>query len=80
MHHVKRADIEQPLVSPERFMPLDNLHRDVHQLDLERYARLLAFRHNPRCTIHFNDVVGGQVLDVRERDSRPTTEQEQVVE
>lgn len=70
--------IEQPFVSLERFMPLDNLHQDVHQLDLERYACLLAFRHNPRYTIHFNDVVGSQVLDVRERDARPTTEQEQV--
>ena len=39
---------------------------------------LLAFRHNPRCAVHLNDVVGGQVLDVRERDARPTTEQEQV--
>ena len=41
-------------------------------------TRLLAFRHNPRCAVHLNDVVGGQVLDVRERDARPTTEQEQV--
>ena len=78
VHHVKRTDIEKPLVSPERLVTLDYLHGDVHQLDLERYTRLLAFRDNPRCAVQLYDVVGGQVFDVRERNACPAPEQEQV--
>ena len=62
VHRVKRADVEQPFVCSERLVTSDNLHGDVHQFDLEQYARFLAFRYNPRRTVHFHDVVGAQVL------------------
>ena len=63
---VKITDIEQVVVFSERLVSLNNLHRNIHQLDLEMYTCLLTLRNYPRSTINLADVVLRQVLDVNE--------------
>ena len=45
---VKIADVEQMTALSERFVSLNNLHGNIHQLDLERYACLLTLGHYPK--------------------------------
>ena len=50
---VKIVDIEQVVALSERFVSLNNLHGNVHQLDLERHTCLLSLGNNPRSTVYY---------------------------
>ena len=63
---VKITNVEQVVALSERFVSLNNLHGNIHQLDLKRHACLLTFGHNPRSTVYHADIVLSQVLDVNE--------------
>ena len=75
---VKITDIEQVVVFSERLVSLNNLHGNIHQLDLERYACLLTFGHYPRSTVYHADVIFRQVLDVDESYTCPTAKDKKV--
>ena len=75
---VKSADIEQVAVLSQWLVSLNNLHRNIHQLDLKRYACLLTLGNYPRSTVYHTDVVLRQVLCVNERDTCPTAKNEKV--
>ena len=64
---VKVADIEQVTSFSESLVSPNNLHGNVHQLDLERNACLLTLGNNPRSTVYHADVIFRQVFDVDER-------------
>ena len=74
----KIADIEYVASFSERLVSLNNLHGNIHQLDLKRYTSLLTLGHNPRSTVYHADVIFRQVLDVDERDTCPTTKEKEV--
>ena len=63
---VKVANIEQMATLSERLVSFNNLHRNIHQLDLEMYTCLLTLRNYPRSAINLADVVLRQVIDVNE--------------
>ena len=75
---VKITDIEQVVVFSERLVSLNNLHGNIHQLDLERYACLLTLGHYPRSTVYHADVIFRQVLDVDESYTCPTAKDKKV--
>ena len=75
---VKITDIEQVVVFSERFVSLNNLHRNIHQLDLKRHACLLTLGHYPRSTVYHADVIFRQVLDVDESYTCPTAKDKKV--
>ena len=75
---VKSADIEQVAVLSQWLVSLNNLHRNIHQLDLKRHACLLTLGNYPRSTVYHTDVVLRQVLCVNERDTCPTAKNEKV--
>ena len=62
----------------ERTVTLDYLQRDVQQLYLVRYARLVPFGNNPLLAVHLHNAVGGQFLDVHEREGSEAGENKNV--
>ena len=54
---------ENEIILLERTVTLDYLQGEVQQLHLVRYARLVPVGNNPLLAVHFNDAVGGQLLD-----------------
>ena len=75
---VKVANVEQVIAVSERFVSLNYLHRNIQQLDLERYACLLTLGHYPRSTVYHGDVIFRQVLDVDESYTCPTAKDKKV--
>lgn len=57
---------EHEVVFLERSITLNYLQRDVQQLHLERYARLVTLGDNPLLAVHLHDAVSGQFIDVHE--------------
>ena len=56
------------IVLLKRAITLDYLQGDVQQLHLERYTRLVTLGNNPLLAVHLHNAVGGQFLDVHERE------------
>ena len=75
---VKVANVEQVITLSERFVSLNYLHGNIHQLDLERHTCLLTLGHNPRRTVYHADVVLCKILDVDKRYTCPTAKDEEV--
>lgn len=48
VYHIVATNIEKVVAYSVWFVSFDNLHRNIHQLDLERYSCLLSLRHYPR--------------------------------
>ena len=71
---------EYEVVFLERSVTLYYLQRDVQQLHLERYARLVPLGDNPLLAVHFHNAIVGQFLDVHERKGGETRKHEQVTD
>ena len=59
---VKPADIEQVAVLSQWLISLYNLHRNIHQLDLKRYACLLTLGNYPRIQAIVTDELLGKLI------------------
>ena len=69
---------ENRIVLLERSVLSDYLQRDVQQLHLERYARLVSFGNNPFLAVHVHNLVRGQFPDVCEAECGEAGKDEQV--
>ena len=69
---------ENRIVLLERSVLPDYLQRDVQQLHLERYARLVPLGNNPLLAVYVHNLVRGQFPDVCEAECGETGKDEQV--
>lgn len=64
----------------ERLVAFDYLQRNIQQLHLKRYTRLVPFGDNPFLSVYLHNLVVAQFLDIHERQGGKTGKDENITQ